>query len=39
MELELMELKFHKKRHNRYLKRHYRTPYGAIRLKKKKLAC
>ena len=36
MELEYMELEFHKKRHNRYLKCHYRAPYEAIRLKKKK---
>ena len=35
MELEFMELEFHKKRHYRYLKCHYRAPYGAIRLKKK----
>ena len=36
MELEFMELEFHKKRHYRYLKCHYRAPYEAIRLKKKK---
>ena len=35
MELEFIELEFHKKRQYRYLKRHYRAPYGAIRLKKK----
>ena len=35
MELKFMELKFHKKGHYRYLKRHYRAPYGAIRFKKK----
>ena len=41
MELEFIELEFHKKRHYRYLKHHYRAPYGAIRLKTKtkKLAC
>ena len=36
MELEFIELEFHKKRHYRYLKHHYRAPYGAIRLKTKK---
>ena len=35
MELEFIELEFHKKCQYRYLKRHYRAPYGAIRLKKK----
>ena len=30
-----MELEFHKKPHYRYLKRHYRAPYGVIRLKEK----
>ena len=35
MELEFMEIEFHKKCYYRYLKRHYRTPYGVIRLKKK----
>ena len=30
-----MELEFHKKRHYRYLKRHYRVSYGAIKFKKK----
>ena len=35
MELEFIELEFHKKCHYKYLKHHYRTPYGAIRLKKK----
>ena len=30
-----MELEFHKKHHYRYLKRHYRAPYGVIRLKEK----
>ena len=35
MELEFMELEFHKKCHYRYLKCQYRAPYGAIRFKKK----
>ena len=36
MELKFIELEFHKKkRHYRYLKCHYRAPYGAIKLKKK----
>ena len=35
MELEFMELEFHKKRHYRYLKCRYKTPYGTIRFKKK----
>ena len=30
-----MELEFHKKCHYRYLKRHYKAPYGATRFKKK----
>ena len=34
MELEFMELEFHKKRYYRDLKRHYRASYGAIKLKK-----
>ena len=34
MKLEFMELEFHKKRYYRDLKRHYRAPYGAIKLKK-----
>ena len=34
MELEFKELELHKKRHYRYLKHHYRAPYGAIKLKK-----
>ena len=34
MELEFMELEFHKKHYYRDLKRHYRAPYGAIKLKK-----
>ena len=32
MELEFMELEFHLKHHYRDLKRHYRIPYGAIKL-------
>ena len=32
-----MEFEFHKKCHYRYLKRHYRAPYGAIKLKKKNM--
>ena len=35
MELEFMELEFHKKCHYRYVKHHYRAPYGVIRFKKK----
>ena len=35
MELEFIELEFHKKRHYRYLKCHYKTSYEAIRFKKK----
>ena len=32
MELEFMELEFHKKRHYRDLKCHYMASYGAIKL-------
>ena len=37
MELVFIELEFHKKRYYRYLKCHYKAPYGAIRLKEKNL--
>ena len=37
MELKFMELEFHKKCHYRYVKHHYRAPYGVIRFKKKNL--
>ena len=35
MELDFMELEFHKKCHYRDLKHQYRASYGAIKLKKK----
>ena len=37
MELEFIELAFHKKRYYRYLKCNYKALYGVIKLKKKNL--